>query len=116
MSITFTKTDKALIDRTARYLNQSSATLLKQWGENWAASKQSRAAKAEYDRLQRDERDLRHLAVKWKGWAEQAKDRAAAVVPPSQKVASVEVISYSQGVHLAGLGGGGNSFGEGGNG
>lgn len=80
MPIVFTQTDKALIDRAARHLNQSAATLLKQFGENWAASKQSRAAKAEYDRLQRDERDLKHLAVKWKGWAMQAKAEASAKV------------------------------------
>lgn len=57
----FTKTDKSLIDRAARYLRGEAAKLEKQFPV-FSASKEGRRAKDEYDRMMRDERDLRMLA------------------------------------------------------
>ena len=55
----FTNTDKALLNRAARYLKAEAAKLEKTYGQNsWGADKQCRKAKLEYDRLMRDARDL----------------------------------------------------------
>lgn len=56
----FTKTDKALLDRSALRLQKSAAALQ---SENpvWGATVASKKAKLEYDRLMRDARDLRTL-------------------------------------------------------
>lgn len=58
----FTKTDKALLDRVARLVRDEARVLEAQHGPAWAATKAGQEAKREYDRLQRDERDLRALA------------------------------------------------------
>jgi len=58
----FYLTDKSLLDRVARLTNDA-ATALRERHEaaGWPATKESRAAKLEYDRLLRDVRDLRLL-------------------------------------------------------
>lgn len=58
----FTNTDKTLMMRAARHLSTQAAELKNSFGQNWAFDKESRNAKREYDRLLRDERDLRALA------------------------------------------------------
>lgn len=57
----FTKTDKALLDRTALRVTKSAAAI-QSIHPVWGATKDSKKAKLEYDRLQRDARDLRALA------------------------------------------------------
>ncbi len=58
----FTNTDKVLMMRAGRLLVEQAKSLKLQFGENWAASKESKVAKREYDRLLRDDRDIRALA------------------------------------------------------
>ena len=59
----FTKTEKALLDRSARNLTGQASKIYETHGNTgWGANKESKAAKLEYDRLQRDARDLRALA------------------------------------------------------
>ena len=59
----FTLTDKTLIDRAARLLNEQAAALRNGYGQNgWSGDEESRKQKLVYDRLLRDERDLRALA------------------------------------------------------
>jgi hypothetical protein len=58
----FTKTDKALLDRTARHLQSKMKMLYTLHGaQSWGSSADSKKAKSEYDRIARDERDLRAL-------------------------------------------------------
>lgn len=57
----FTNTDKALLDRAARRAT-ASAACLKSLHPSWGASKDSKKAKLEYDRLMRDAHDTRNLA------------------------------------------------------
>lgn len=57
----FTKTDKALLDRTARRITLS-ANAIQATHPVWGATEDSKKAKLEYDRLQRDARDLRQMA------------------------------------------------------
>lgn len=58
----FTLTDKVLIDRAARLVNgQAKQLRLAHEQGGWATDDESRKAKLEYDRLLRDERDLRAL-------------------------------------------------------
>lgn len=72
----FTKTDKALIDRAARYLRGEAAKLEKQFPV-FSATKEGRRAKDEFDRMMRDERDLRMLAKRLQ------KDSKAGALPVS---------------------------------
>ena len=61
----FTNTDKALLNRGARYLKGEAAKLEKAYGQqSWGADKQCRKAKLEYDRQMRDARDLDALATR----------------------------------------------------
>lgn len=62
MTIVFTKTDKALLDRAARHLQSRAKSLVKLHEGHWSLTKEAKAAKLEFDRLLRDERDLRALA------------------------------------------------------
>ena len=58
----FTLTDKTLLDRAARMINERAKALRQKWEMvGWAGTKEGRAAKLEYDRLLRDERDMRAL-------------------------------------------------------
>ena len=58
----FTLTDKALLDRAARMIHVQARELriLHEAG-GWASTEAGRKAKQEYDRLLRDERDMRAL-------------------------------------------------------
>jgi hypothetical protein len=56
----FTRTDKGLLDRSARHLEDQADVLANSF-QPWGASKETRAKKVEYDRLMRDARDLRML-------------------------------------------------------
>ncbi len=59
----FTKTDKTLLDRAARIIhNQAVVEENSYKGDTWAATETGKEAKKRYDRLLRDERDLRALA------------------------------------------------------
>ncbi len=64
MGLTFTKTDKALIDRAARHMADQAKDLHRSTTVNgaWPNTKSDRATKAYHDRLLRDERDLRQMA------------------------------------------------------
>ena len=79
----FTNLDKALLDRCARGLRNDGAGLLARHGSNWQASKESRKAKLEYDRLQRDAHDLSMLAKRMTGEEKQRRLAAAAKVDPA---------------------------------
>jgi len=58
----FTLTDKTLLDRAARMINASAKALrLEHESAGWASTEAGKKAKAEYDRLLRDERDMRSL-------------------------------------------------------
>ena len=58
----FTLTDKTLLDRAARMINASAKALrLEHEAAGWASTEAGKKAKAEYDRLLRDERDMRSL-------------------------------------------------------
>ena len=57
----FTKTDKALLDRTALLLTKKAAGI-QSIHPVWGATADSKKSKLEYDRLLRDARDLRALA------------------------------------------------------
>lgn len=61
----FTGTDKALLLRAGRLLLEQAQTLENSHGQNWAANSESREAKAEFDRLHRDARDLKALAKRY---------------------------------------------------
>jgi len=63
----FTNLDKALCDRLARGLHAQAKMLLTLHGSNWQASKDSRKAKLEFDRLERDARDAGLLAKRMVG-------------------------------------------------
>lgn len=59
----FTLTDKVLIDRAARLINEQAKALRNSYGQlGWSTDETSRKQKLVYDRLLRDERDLRALA------------------------------------------------------
>ena len=60
----FTNTEKALMDRSARNLIDQAQQIYNAQAVpmGWGATKDSKKAKLEYDRLQRDARDLRALA------------------------------------------------------
>lgn len=61
--LVFTKTDKTLLDRAARIIhNQAVVEENSYKGAGWASSENGKEAKKRYDRLLRDERDLRELA------------------------------------------------------
>ena len=58
----FTLTDKVLLDRAARMINvQARALRALHEAGGWASTEAGRKAKQEYDRLLRDERDMRSL-------------------------------------------------------
>lgn len=59
----FTLTDKVLIDRAARLIKEQAQVMLRADcpASGWGATEESRKAKLVYDRLVRDERDLRAL-------------------------------------------------------
>lgn len=59
--MSFTKTDKALIDRAARHLSEAAVIEKNSYGTDWTVDAECKAAKRRYDRLLRDERDLREL-------------------------------------------------------
>lgn len=80
--VVFTGTDKSLLDRGARILDG----LAKNTGwESIADSRKRKAAKAEFDRLTRDARDLRMLAVRLKAVAKSVDKLAASTdnLPPA---------------------------------
>jgi len=60
--VVFTKTDKTLLDRAARHLHETAVELQRSEGPVWSATESGKSAKKVYDRLLRDERDLRELA------------------------------------------------------
>lgn len=60
--VVFTKTDKALLDRSARHLHETAIELQRSEGPVWSATESGKKAKKVFDRLLRDERDLRELA------------------------------------------------------
>ncbi len=69
----FTKTDKALLDRTARHLQAKMKMLYTMHGaHSWGSSADSKKANSEYDRIARDERDLRALGKRLLRDAEQS--------------------------------------------
>ena len=78
----FTNLDKALCDRLARRLRAQANMLLTLHGSNWQASKDSREAKLEFDRLERDARDAGLLAKRMVGEEKQRRLAAAANVDP----------------------------------
>lgn len=57
----FTKTDKTLLDRAARFLHDQACVEEANYGPVWAATQEGKEAKKRFDRLLRDERDLRTL-------------------------------------------------------
>jgi len=57
---TFTATDKALMLRAARHLTERAVNLAAS-NTPWGATPEGKIAKQQYDRLLRDERDLRAL-------------------------------------------------------
>lgn len=79
----FTNTDKALLDRAARRAT-ASAACLKSLHPSWGASKDSKKAKLEYDRLMRDAHDTRALAKR--------------MVPPKLKVVEQGELPIGPGV------------------
>lgn len=82
MALIYTLTDKTLMMRAARKLKEQADQLLACYGANWAESKATREAKREFDRLLRDERDLRMLAKRFeKAMQVQAAEAAAKVAP-----------------------------------
>lgn len=62
MTLIFTNTDKGLLQRAARNLDEIGKGLLKTHGPVWSATKEGVKAKLVFDRLQRDSRDLRAMA------------------------------------------------------
>ncbi len=60
----FTMTDKALLDRAALRTTKA-ANVIKSVHPIWGASKDSKTAKREYDRLMRDAHDMRALAKRF---------------------------------------------------
>lgn len=58
----FTNTDKALLHRAARLVAEVAQAEKSSYGHNWAFDAEAKAAKLRFDRLLRDERDLRELA------------------------------------------------------
>ncbi len=78
----FTTTNKALMQRAARNMTEQAGILKNSYGQNWAASKEAKVAKRQYDRLLRDARDLRELAAALEKDAQRrAAENAAKVVP-----------------------------------
>lgn len=61
MSLVFTNTDKGLLQRAARNLDEIAKGLSKIHGPVWSATKEGVKAKLVFDRLQRDMRDLRAM-------------------------------------------------------
>jgi len=82
----FTNLDKALCDRLARGLHAQAKMLLTLHGSNWQASKESRKAKLEFDRLERDARDAGLLAKRMVGEEKQRRLAAAAKVDQAHKI------------------------------
>ena len=82
----FTNLDKALCDRLARGLHAQAKMLLTLHGSNWQASKDSRKAKLEFDRLERDARDAGLLAKRMVGEEKQRRLAAAAKVEQAHQI------------------------------
>lgn len=87
----FTNLDKALCDRLARRLRTQANMLLTIYGSNWQASKDSREAKLEFDRLERDARDAGLLAKRMVGEEKQRRMSAAASAPKVISPVTVKV-------------------------
>ena len=117
----FTNLDKALCDRLARRLRTQANMLLTIYGSNWQASKDSREAKLEFDRLERDARDAGLLAKRMVGEEKQRRMAAAALAPKVLSPVTVNVDGdgavvvdpvgghqgggFADGGHVEGLGG-----------
>ena len=101
----FTNLDKALCDRLARRLRTQANMLLTIYGSNWQASKDSREAKLEFDRLERDARDAGLLAKRMVGEEKQRRLAAAAKVDQSTEKITPEEAAASSHVILSALGG-----------
>ncbi len=92
----FTNLDKALCDRLARGLHTQAKMLLTLHGSNWQASKESRKAKLEFDRLERDARDAGLLAKRMVGEEKQRRlAEAAKVSKPVDPLASMMKLPVS---------------------
>jgi hypothetical protein len=83
----FTKTDKALLDRAARIVHDQARIEETTHGPVWAATAEGKEAKKRFDRLLRDERDLRQLARRLESTAPTVEFPAStmgpATVPPN---------------------------------
>ncbi len=82
MALIYTLTDKTLMMRAARQLKEQADVLLNRYGTNWAENDESKDAKRKFDRLLRDERDLRMLAKRFEKVMKVQEAEAAAQVAP----------------------------------
>lgn len=82
MALIYTLTDKTLMMRAARQLKEQADVLLNRYGTNWAENDESKGAKRKFDRLLRDERDLRMLAKRFEKVMKVQEAEAAAQVAP----------------------------------
>ncbi len=61
----YSKTDKALVERAARHLTDLAQAERLKHGADWTANPEAKAAKLRYDRLRRDEMELRDLGKRF---------------------------------------------------
>ena len=78
----FTLTDKTLLDRVARMVKESHQAMLARDcpAAGWGATEESRKAKLVFDRMVRDERDLRALGKRMCAHFDVKADRTPAVM------------------------------------
>ena len=93
MAIIFTRTDKGLLDRAARILDDNGKALFVTHGPVWSATKEGVNAKVVFDRLQRDARDLRMLGKRLMKASPSTERKAAAPLIPESGGAMPEPIS-----------------------
>lgn len=93
MALKFTKTEKGLLERAARILDANGKELLKAHGPVWSATKAGVNAKLVFDRLQRDQRDLRAVAKRL--FVQAQKDEVPA--PPTGASAPAPAVLVSDG-------------------
>ena len=98
MSAVFTRTDKALIDRAARHLKDTARELQRSTGPVWSATDGGKKAKRVYDRLMRDERDLRVLGKR----LEKAAPAVVYVAPEPGKPLTTGEVDTPRGLQAAG--------------
>lgn len=105
----FTLTDKTLLDRVARMVKEQHQTMLARDcpAAGWGATEESRKAKLVFDRLVRDERDLRALGKRMCAHFDVKADRTPAVMEAASVVLGTadpigNVLSTTQALATAG--------------